>query len=357
MKNGLMMTTALVAAMAAGSAYAGDVSLGVGGYITTGVGVGNANSVYISANGGAPVTTNAQKDFHTIFDSEIHFKGKGTLDNGIQIVTRIELEGHSQGDAIDEQWLQVKSQFGTVMIGGNDDAAYAISRRGMVGVGICAGAWAPCYNFTPTEIGEIGGSDAFGIHYYTPKIAGFEAGISWQPTLSDPTFPIDTAVSTVNSRDRIAVGAAYSNSFGDVSFGIDGRYVRTDEIESAGNDVETGYAIGASVGFSGVTVEGRWEHTDDVSHAAGTDRDRFGGGVKYATGPWSFAAAAVFENNDIVGANNDVDRTRVSVGTKYELGAGVNLAGIVMYGSQDNESAAVSDNDGFGGALLLGVAF
>jgi hypothetical protein len=334
--------------LAAGSAYAGDVSLGVGGYITTGVGVGPENG---------DAGTDPQKDFHTIFDGEVHFKGVGTLDNGIQIVTRVELENTSQTDIIDEQWVQVKSQFGTVMIGGNDDAAYNISRRGMTDVGICAGAWAPCYNFTPADINEIGGSDALGVHYYTPNIAGFEAGISWQPTLTDPSGPgpIDTAITTVNSRDRIAVGAAYSNSFGDVAFGIDGRYVRTDEAESAGNDDETGYAIGASVGFSGVTVEGRWEHTDDVSHVAGTDRDRFGGGVTYATGPWTFAAAGAFANTETA-AGAETEQTRASVGAKYGLGAGVNLAGVVMYGDIDNPTG-VKDEDGFGGALLLGVAF
>lgn len=343
------MSTALVAVMAAGAANAGDVSLGLGGSIVTGVGVGPENG---------EAGTDPNKDFHTIFDGEIHFRGVGTLDNGIQIVTHIELRAHSDADQMDEQWLQVKSQFGIIMIGANNDAAGNVSGRGKTEVGIGAGAWAPDYNFTPAAIGDIGGDDSFGVHYYTPNIAGFEVGISWQPTIDNATLPIDTAQTTANSRDRIAVGAAYSNTFGDVEFGIDGQYIHTDGVDTAGSTDETGYAIGASVGFSGLTLEGRWEHTDDAGHVASTDRDRFGGGVTYATGPWTFAAAAAFEDVDASGTTSDTERTRASAGVTYELGAGVNVAGVVMYGDEDLNTGAVGeDEDGFGGALLLGVSF
>ncbi len=344
MKNGLLMTTALVAAMSAGTAYAGDVSLGLGGFINSGVGFG-----------GDRFGADVQKDFHIIYDGEVHFNGKGTLDNGIQIITRIELEAHNNSDQIDEQWIQIKSQFGTVMIGGNDDAAYAIARQGLMDTGICAGAWDPCYNFTPTNIGEIGGMDSMGIHYYTPKIAGFEAGISWQPTLVEYANTQDTGSSTANSRDRISVGAEYSNSFGDIDFGISGGYIHTDA--ATGKIDETAYSLGAGVGFSGVRVEGRWEHIDDSGHVSGTEVDRFGGGISYKTGPWTFAAAAAYQDIDATGTAGDSELTRASVGAKYELGAGVNLAGIVMYGDVDNGAGGGKDEDGFGGALLLGVAF
>lgn len=344
MKKGLLTTTALVAAMTASSAFAGDVSLSLGGFLRAGGGVGPVTE-----------THDAGKDFFSIFDSEIHFNGKGTLDNGITIATRIELEGHSDGDQIDEQWIQIKSQFGTVMIGGNDDAAYNISGSGKPGF-LCTGAWDGCYAFVPGGIvGTIGGKDSAGIHYYTPNIAGFEAGISWQPSLAD--LPATTDKTTDNSRDRLAIGAAYSNSFGDVSFGIDGGYIHTDEEHDSGGADESAYAIGANIGYSGFTLEGRWEHASDYDNTAGTDMDRFGGGLTYVTGPWTFQGSAVYEDVDANGTADDSEAFTAVAGIAYELGDGVDVGGVVQYGDVDYGAGGGQDNDGFGGVLLLGVSF
>src|SRR5690349_13470965 len=63
-------------------------------------------------------------------DAEIHFVGRTTLDNGLEVGARVELEGEteppSEGNAgngqIDEAWIWFSGGFGEIRIGSDDDA-------------------------------------------------------------------------------------------------------------------------------------------------------------------------------------------------------------------------------------------
>jgi hypothetical protein len=55
-------------------------------------------------------------------DAEVHFTGETTLDNGLTVGARIELEGENDDDQIDEAWIYFSGGFGEVRIGSDDDA-------------------------------------------------------------------------------------------------------------------------------------------------------------------------------------------------------------------------------------------
>jgi hypothetical protein len=55
-------------------------------------------------------------------DSEIHFTGSTVLDNGLEVGARIELEGETADDQIDEAWIWFSGGFGEVRIGSEDEA-------------------------------------------------------------------------------------------------------------------------------------------------------------------------------------------------------------------------------------------
>ena len=137
--------------------------------------------------------------------------------------------------------------------------------------------------------------------------------------------------------EKIAIGGSYSNSFGDFDFTIGGGYITADG--DGGTDLNE-YGVGAEVGFAGFQVNGRYENVDDG------DTDRFLIGANYSTGPWTFGAGYAYEETD--GADDEVQR--VSVGADYSLGDGVTVGGGVEWGDDGAE-------DGFAGALLLGVSF
>ena len=352
MKKVLFGSTALVAAAFTSAAVAGDVKLSVSGDIIAGVGVGQ----FVDGS-----TDEVEKDFHIIREGEIQFKAKGTLDNGITIEARMELEGYNtettqdgaQGTSVlDESWVAVSGSFGKILIGNNDTALEAVAGgTGRLGSAVAMGSWDGSYEFVPREIGSVGDpGDFIGIHYYTPNIAGFEAGISWSPT-DDEDAEVDTSDDPDNTTDAIAVGVSYSTTFGEADFVIGGGYFTQDE----GDDEVNEWGVGAEVGFGAITIGGRYEYSEQ--EGGDVEVTRFGGGVIYATGPWEFGLNAAFEETDDIAPDADEEVLRVNAGVMYTLGDGVDLGLGVDYGEVDFEDPTEDDVDGFGGALLLGVAF
>lgn len=334
MKKVLFATSALVAASFASAASAQDVELSLGGYLTTGVGVGQF----------AEDQVNVRNDFHIIFDSEIHFNARGTLDNGLEIRARIELEGVSVTDQIDEQWVSVTSNFGTFEIGGNDTAADRIAGgSGVTSIGL-DGVYDPSFDFIPASIDPQNNpsGDSLGVHYFTPTIFGLRLGVSYQQTDVDAISNTDTDADPVNNSGVVSFGARYNNTFGEVDFELGAGLVFTND-----EDIDYGFQIGAEIGFSGFNFGARYEFSESL---AGTDRDIITAGVEYSTGPWDFGVAFGYEDNQ----GGDEEYV-VGAGFAYELGNGVNVGAHVMYGH--NENNVGTETDGVGGALLLGIDF
>lgn len=353
MKKVLFGSTALVAVAFAGAAMAKDVTMKVGGYLRTGVGVGQFND-----------GDNVDKDFHIIRDGEIQFKGAGTLDNGLTIGVRVELEAFSSTDGtgggsdkqIDESYMTIDGSFGRILIGTNDNAYYNVGgATGILGSSVGMGAWDGSYVFTPTSIGlnsDLG--DDMAVHYYIPNIAGFEAGVSWSPTGNAENGSIDTSVTTTNSLDQLAIGVAYTAEFDGGSFTLGGGYITQED--TSYTYTYSAWGVGAELSFDMITIGARYEGSEQETAVGDTEVTSFGGGIVYATGPWEFGLNAVYSETDYA-VSTDFEQLRVNAGVAYELGDGVALGLGVDYGDIDYANTTSGDEDGFGGALLLGVSF
>lgn len=362
MKKLLIGTTALVATVGiASSVYAKDLSLKVGGNMRAGVGFGAHNEGI----------TKQSDDFFILRDGEIQFTGQGTLDNGITITARIELDGISTGDQIDENWLEVETAFGSFLIGGNDNAGYNAGGIGYTLSILGTAAQDQTFGFTPASIGTISQTDNIAIHYYSPSIAGFEIGVSYANDVvdgpdgdagSDNANDGDTATDT--NDDQYAIGANYQNSFGDFDLAIGGSYIYSEvdnaiaDADSSDQDIEeTEWGVGVELGFAGFTLTGRYEDEDNEDGTVDTEITRYSGSLGYGTGPWNFVLGAAFEDTEVEGGD-ETEEFKIHGGAQYTLGDGVNVGAVVEYGSTDIESATGDeDEDGFGGALLLGVSF
>ena len=119
MKKNLLASTALVAAgvLAANGAFAQSqpISLSVGGYAERWVGFASFEEGTTDVN-----------DIDVQEDSEIIFSGSTTLDNGLTFGVNVQLEGQTAGDTIDETYIFVSGEFGEIMLGDEDSAAYAM---------------------------------------------------------------------------------------------------------------------------------------------------------------------------------------------------------------------------------------
>ena len=142
MRKQLMAGTALVAAtmLAAGGAVAADKktiksSISVNGYYEGVVGgILDEDITHVVTGEDVrddPVrkSTDVGTDtsaLDTRTDAEVHFNGRATLDSGVKIHARWELEGqfnHNASDPIDEYFLSVSGSFGQIILGGTEGAA------------------------------------------------------------------------------------------------------------------------------------------------------------------------------------------------------------------------------------------
>src|SRR5262245_6559438 len=100
MKKFLLASTSLLGAgLVGGPAFAADgIKLAVGGFFK------EAYQVVFDDDGeGEPGNEHNTDGFFN--DAEVHFTGETTLDNGLTIGARIELEGENDEDQIDEAWI------------------------------------------------------------------------------------------------------------------------------------------------------------------------------------------------------------------------------------------------------------
>ncbi|MFT5488277.1 MAG: outer membrane protein OmpU, partial [Alphaproteobacteria bacterium] len=255
MKKQLLTTTALVAAgvfTITGAALAQKPTLSLGGSTEQIFGVGENDNAFDALNG-------QTSGFDQHSDTEIHFNGAVTLDNGIKIRTRVELEGNSAQDQtagansnvvngapgtiaggagggsvdfIDENWMRISGSFGEVRLGSGDAAAQAMTTGYL-------GTWATSVGqnlafdttdwinansgagtaITASTVGRVDlSSDAEHISYFTPRFAGFQAGLSYIPSDSEDVNN-QRALNTAGDRDGWSMGLNFDRKFSGVGVG------------------------------------------------------------------------------------------------------------------------------------------
>src|SRR5262245_7816439 len=180
MKHLLLGTTALVATgLVASNAHAAQgVQLGIGGYYAAAAGF-----LFSQDDSGSDPGAHTR---NVVFrqDVEVHFKGETTLDNGLTVGARIELEGQQSNDQIDEVWAYFKGGRGQIRFGDDDDATeqlhYLIPSASNI-----FGVDTPYFEFANNHGGFTNGvfqtnstvlnisSDSTKILYFSPTFAGF----------------------------------------------------------------------------------------------------------------------------------------------------------------------------------------
>ena len=129
-------------------------------------------------------------------NAEIHFTGSAVLDSGLEAGARVELEGETDEDQIDEAWIWFSGAFGEVRIGSDDDAlanacivppggtanfsAFSPDQWGANVIGVGSG-FNPRANSNTVCTGVDDFPDAQKIIYITPAFHGFQLTASYTP--------------------------------------------------------------------------------------------------------------------------------------------------------------------------------
>lgn len=386
----LLGTTALVAvALTTAPAVAADkINLNVGGYF-----VGGIAAIFDSdANGGISRATGlanpgfAGVDERTIRfarESEIHFAGSTTLDNGIEVGVRFELETGEANttDVMDEAYIWVRGAFGEFQFGAqdgvgdqmpivapspfletfaNDTDLDPLGSDIFVNTALFTAAFVPGSNtFNPQGSGtdqiintvvDFSGDDE-KIIYFTPRLAGFQIGLSFAPeteelsgdeSTGDPFKGLDLW------HNVFEAGLTWEHSFNGLDVGLSAVYLQTAGRTAFGRTPDlVDYAFGAEIAYAGFTVGGAYAEKESYGHVDATtgnllsEAEHWDVGATYATGPFTFgieyAAAGRDELNGFTGALNsagvltgagldEIDLEAYVGGVSYALGGGANVS-------------------------------
>jgi predicted porin len=378
MKKVLLGSTALVAlGLVPAMANAADkIELGLSGYFNAYLTAGSVddNPGDIGAAG--------VREHGIGRESEIHFRGQTTLDNGIKVGVRVELEGETSADQIDNSYVYFDGGFGRVEVGSIWGPGL-IMFYGSPGHVISGHGRFASQNQTP--LGPAGFNNHYGynvidnvndkIVYYSPRFAGFQIGLGYTPddksaVGADETgagFNTDTDSGSVS--EVVVVGVNYVNKFGGVDVALYGSYGEGDVESTAataaalnGIDPST-WALGATFGYMGFQVGGNYMRNNEnfgvgTITGAGIDRTEWELGASYSTGPWTFGLAYMNMETDGITGFSDDEHDYYSLGVRYAIGPGVTLIGGVQHHDIDasRNAAGVLRGAAAGGSFLPAAA-
>ena len=363
MKKVLLGSTAIVAAgmiASAPSAIAAEkMKLSVGGYMEQWFGFTSQDDV----------TGQDYSGFSTVSDGEIHFKGSTKLDNGIKIGVNVQLEAQQGGDQIDEQYMTVSGGFGQIIIGDENSAMYKMHYAPSdFGIGTNSGdvtSWNKPVSDAEGDSIAMGGhyrapfgatyiepnavNDSAKISYFTPRVSGFQLGLSYAPDGSQDNNGLPNRDTT--NTDYIMVGANFVQKMGGMSVGISGGYGTVTDDAAGGVEPEA-TSFGIKLGMGGVSAGVSYANFSDSGEK---DQEGINAGVAYSSGPMGVSIAYFHgekdgNNGDAATLNNQAERDVIHLSAKYAMGPGVTLAGTLghaVYSSDDadldnsvNESAS-----------------
>lgn len=347
MRKTLLATTALaaatgIAAIASPASAAERLSLGVGGYFQAYFG-------YFDADEGRDAFGNRDERRSVDFfrEAEIHFKGEVALDNGLKVGVDVQLEAETCGDQIDESYLYFQGDFGKLVLGSENSAAYLMSYGAPAADSNFDGADP---NYSPYGVGFAyapnATSDSEKITYFTPRFAGFGFGISWTPDNTEDGGAGSTVPATNDDlgaqEDLIEMGLNYENKFGDfgVLAGFTYSFAMDVETNIPGSDEIEQWSAGLNLTFAGFTVGGGW-FLDNQGLSGSNDREVWTAGVAWANGPLRLGASWATHSDDSA-ADFDVDR--YAIGAQYVYAPGMQLRATGLYYNTNSNNSLVNDD-------------
>ena len=390
MKKVLLGTTALFGAgLIASPAFAADgIKLAVGGFFR--------EAYLVNFDDDSEGEVGNERNTDGFFnDAEIHFKGETTLDNGLTVGARVELEGETESDQIDEAWVSFSGGFGEIHVGSEDDAlanncivppggstnfsAFSPNQWGANTLTSLTGSTnLLSSNSVCSGVDESSGGDAQKILYVTPSFAGFQLALSYTPNGGDQShFPqragphVGMPINVDDeSRHNVSVYATYAYE-GDgwgLTWGGGGSWEGHVEKTGPGADREESdfYQTGLNLSFGNFSVGGVFEYYNDIfsfdgdGGANAKDGDAWvaGGGVSYSMDPYTIGFQYSHRDEDQdneSGEDSSANVDRFILTGNYALGPGINVDAELAYTTQDVDGPDYVDSDDNYDAFEIGI--
>ncbi|MBL4803718.1 MAG: porin [Alphaproteobacteria bacterium] len=366
----LLLSTAAVAGLAmVATPAAAQVQLELGGYF-------KGYGAFVDQDEATGSETN---DFDIIRNTEVHFGGETTLDNGLTVGAHIEAavdqgvnnEGSTNDSfSVDESYVYFSGGWGRVNFGAEDGASYLlqvaapsadsnidgirqfvnpVNYTSLLGAGNVPGG-------LPITSGNVGGidydADASGksdkFTYLSPIMNGFQAGASFSPDTDGATengIGLDDQDDTIGATYELAV--RYEGQFNNVGVITGAGYSHGDQEDDTNGtgltDDREVWNVGLDLDFGPFGVGAIYREDNGAQDAAGfDDEETIVVGADYTTGPFKIGASWYEQDNTF--AIEDLDTTRYSGGVTYTYGPGMTFRGSVGY--IEHEATGINPNGG-----------
>ncbi len=307
-------------------------------------------------------------------DVQLTFKGSTTLDSGIEVSMSVTVEGEDVSDQADSSYLELEGSFGAIRVGNDKLASRKMATFAPYAsffYGIADAYWHGSFNHPTSDAttgvwhntyADAGVGDTAALSYYSPRIQGFQFGISYTPEAD--TEAKSGSVHSREGGDAWGAGVNYYGAVGDAGVALSMGYASKDvpavtaeaavqpspgDVGSKAVDAEPGrtvteFGAGLSVSMSGFSIGSTYSSMDPDSDA--DDLVQYDLGLMYGEGVWAVSANYGNKKQDGV-----VDTDFMRLMGSYNLGPGIDVVGVLGNDSHDN------DNETTFGAIALGVAF
>ncbi len=269
----LAYSTALCAVglLAANAAVAAEKpKLKISGYQETYFGVADTTTG-TSSSGTPTYTSGITNGAATLLQyGEIRFLATGVTDTGMKWGVYFESTqddasgtGKKAKGGSDEANVYMEGSWGKMEIGGQDGASdklqVAATDLDLLGSNILAAYVRDTGDSLKGQADNtnvVDSSDDSKFTYYTPRISGIQAGVSYVPSLGTKG-----SVPNGSTSGAIESGVVYKGKAGSTTFQLGGVYSQIGESNT--KKTIDGYALGAHVGFGAITLAAGYTHNNN----------------------------------------------------------------------------------------------
>jgi outer membrane protein OmpU len=343
MKNVLLAGTALVGAALIASPAQADLKLDLGGHFS-------GYGVYVDQDE-APAAN--FDDIAIRRNTEIHFTGETTLDNGLTVGVHVEQEIEN-ANLNNESYAYFSGGWGRVNFGNEDGVAYLLQvaapsadsnidglRSTVQGFNYDNGALDydhAQFGNAPTD-GTVNPTDR--ISYLTPKFNGFQAGVSYAPRAELATGLQNMA--PVTFEDLWEAAVRWDGQFEGVGISVGAGYSTSDNVAAGAAEPE-GWNVGFNLAWNQFSFGGAWVDEEDAYGTVGTDQETWVLGAAWDNGPYHVGVSYLDKEETIVAGGADIDSNKATIGGGYTFGPGMTFRGAVAFG--ESRDAANGGADG-----------
>lgn len=333
MKNVLLAGTALVATALIASPAQAELKLDLGGHFS-------GYAVHVDDDAAAA----GARELELRKNTEIHFTGETTLDNGLTVGVHIEQEIENANDN-NESYAYFSGGWGRVNFGNEDGAAYLLqvaapsADSNVDGLRTTIASYATTNFVLDYDHAHFGNQpgDTTGvtptdrITYLTPKFNGFQAGVSYTPNVA-----LNTGIAATGAagfEDAWELGVRWDGEFEGVGISVGGGYSTVDNTVAAGAEPEA-FNLGFNLAWNQFSFGGSWldeeDSFDGPAPVVGQETTTWVLGAAWDNGPYHVGGSWLQREDELAAASSD--SYKATLGGGYTFGPGMTFRGAVAFG-------------------------